>query len=62
MNAGMDVDTSGFDAAIARAKMSADDLYSIARAGSVVVETAQKLNVAVDTGATRASIDDRPVT
>jgi hypothetical protein len=56
MRPDMKVDTSGFDAAMVKAKMGADDLLNIAGAGAAVVASVQKMQVPVDTAATRNSI------
>jgi len=57
LSSGITVDTSGFDAAMVKAKMGADDLLNIAGAGAAVVSSTQKVLVPVDTGATRSSIN-----
>jgi hypothetical protein len=56
MRPDMKVDTSGFDAAMVKAKMGADDLLNSAGAGAAVVVSVQKMQVPVDTAATRTSI------
>ena len=52
----MTVDTTDFDEAMRRARLTESDLLNIAGAGAAVLVNGMRTKVPVDTGATRASI------